>query len=236
VFADPLFEIASSGASGESRILEHLPDTPSPAGTSPGDNGATRLRIPRLPYTLREADEILRAAGAANSLRAVGANATREAALSGQLSEYRFIHFATHGYLDTERPSLSALVLSQFNEKHQPVDGFVRVNDIYNIRLNADLVVLSACQTGLGKEVRGEGVMGLTRAFMYAGTPRVIVSLWNVNDQATATLMGSLYRKMLRQGMRPAEALRSAQLELRKDKRWASPYYWAAFQLQGDWK
>jgi CHAT domain-containing protein len=231
VFADPVFDNGDSGKGGESRILEHLAEAPATS-----DAIVTRLRIARLPYTLREADEILRAAGSANSLRAVGAHATREAALSPQLGEYRFLHFATHGYLDTERPSLSALVLSQVDEKNRPVDGFLRVNDVYSTRLNADLVVLSACQTGLGKEVRGEGVMGLTRAFMYAGAPRVIVSLWNVNDRATATLMGSLYRKMLREGMRPAQALRSAQLELRKNSRWASPYYWAAFQLQGDWK
>jgi CHAT domain-containing protein/tetratricopeptide (TPR) repeat protein len=232
VFADPAFEANPSAPAGESRILEHLADT-----SADGTAAATRLRVPRLPYTLREADEILKAAGSkSSSLRAVGVKASREAALDSQLSQYRYIHFATHGYLDIERPSLSALVLSQVDEKNRPVDGFLRVNDIYNLRLNADLVVLSACQTGLGKEVRGEGIMGLTRAFLYAGAPRVIVSLWNVNDRATATLMGSLYRKMLGQGMRPAEALRAAQLELRTNKQWASPYYWAAFQLQGDWK
>jgi CHAT domain-containing protein len=231
VFADPLFDAAPAAPSAESRILEHLADT------SADGSAVSKLRSPRLPYTLREADEILRAAGPGSlSLRAVGANATRDAALNGQLSQYRFVHFATHGYLDTERPSLSALVLAQVDEKGRPIDGFLRVNDIYNIRLNADLVVLSACQTGLGKEVRGEGIMGLTRAFLYAGAPRVIVSLWNVNDRATATLMGSLYRKMLLQGMAPAGALRAAQMELRKNKQWASPYYWAAFQLQGDWK
>jgi CHAT domain-containing protein/tetratricopeptide (TPR) repeat protein len=202
VFADPVFEASPSGNAGESRILEHLAETPGMA-----EGSVLRLRIPRLPYTRREADEILRAAGhPQSSWRAVGVNASREAALSGQLSHYRFVHFATHGYLDTERPSLSALVLSQVDALNHPVDGFLRVDDIYNLRLNADLVVLSACQTGLGKEVRGEGAMGLTRAFMYAGAPRVIVSLWNVNDRATAGLMGSLYRKMLRQGMRPAEA------------------------------
>ncbi|HSP67213.1 MAG TPA: CHAT domain-containing protein, partial [Bryobacteraceae bacterium] len=96
--------------------------------------------------------------------------------------------------------------------------------------------VLSACQTGLGKEVRGEGLMGLTRAFLYAGAPRVIVSLWNVNDRATADLMASLYRNMLREGKQPAAALRAAQLELRKQKRWESPYYWAAFLQQGEWR
>jgi CHAT domain-containing protein len=138
--------------------------------------------------------------------------------------------------LDTERPSLSALVLSQIDQNNQPLDGFLRVNDIYNTRLSAELVVLSACQTGLGKEVRGEGLMGLTRAFLYAGAPRVVVSLWNVNDRATAGLMSSLYRGMLRDGKRPPAALREAQLEVRKQKQWESPYYWAAFVQHGEWK
>ena len=127
-------------------------------------------------------------------------------------------------------------MLSQIDSARQPEDGFLRVDDIYNARLSADLVVLSACQTGLGKEVRGEGLMGLTRAFLYAGVPRVIVSLWNVNDQATSELMADFYEKLLRRGKRPAEALREAQLELRKHKRWESPYYWAAFVQQGDWQ
>jgi CHAT domain-containing protein len=150
-------------------------------------------------------------------------------------SDYRYIHFATHGYLDTGHPALSALVLSQLDRQGNPEDGFLRVNDIYNTRLNADLVVLSACETGLGEEVRGEGVMGLTRAFLYAGAPRVIVSLWSVNDRATAELMGNLYRALLRDGMTPTGALRQAQLTLRKQKQWQSPYYWAAFVQQGDW-
>jgi CHAT domain-containing protein len=110
------------------------------------------------------------------------------------------------------------------------------VNDIYNTRLSADLVVLSACQTGLGKEVRGEGLMGLTRAFLYAGAPRVIVSLWNVNDRATAELMAALYSGMLREGKSPAAALRAAQLEMRKRKGFESPYYWAAFVQHGEWR
>jgi len=166
----------------------------------------------------------------------VPGQASRAAALSGQLSQYRYIHFATHGYLDAEHPNLSALVLSQVDSKGAALDGFLRVPDVYNFNLSAELVVLSACQTGLGKEVRGEGLMGLTRAFLYAGAPRVIVSLWNVNDRATADLMASLYRNMLREGKQPAAALRAAQLELRKQKRWESPYYWAAFLQQGEWR
>jgi CHAT domain-containing protein len=237
VFADPVFgrEDAraggpgpSAGAAGEARILEHT------LGAGPAD--AERLKISRLPFTAQEADRILGVAQGAANLRAVGFEATRETAVSGQLSDYRYLHFATHGYLDTERPSLSALVLSQIDRRGVPEDGFLRVNDIYNARLSADLAVLSACQTGLGKEVRGEGLMGLTRAFLYAGVPRVIVSLWNVNDRATAELMASLYKGLLKDGKRPATALREAQLTLRKNKRWESPFYWAAFVQHGEWE
>jgi CHAT domain-containing protein len=243
VFADPVFDrsdprfgasevgaASAAGAPTAARILEHAePDAPASAF-------AGQLKIARLPFTAQEATEILRVAPDPSNLKAVSFQASRALATSGVLSQYRFIHFATHGYLDTERPSLSALVLAQFDAKGQPQDGFLRVDDIYNARLSADLAVLSACQTGLGKEVRGEGLMGLTRAFLYAGVPRVIVSMWNVNDRATADLMASLYRGMLRDGKRPSDALRAAQLELRKKKRWESPFYWAAFVQQGEWR
>jgi CHAT domain-containing protein/Tfp pilus assembly protein PilF len=237
VFADPVFESTArvSRSAADARILEHLA-----AETPASGNNATvsRMRIPPLPFTRQEAEEILKAAPAAadKNLRALGYQANRDAATSADLSQYRYLHFATHGYLDAERPGFSALVLSMVDEKGQPRDGFLRVNDIYNLKLAADLVVLSACQTGLGKEIRGEGLMGLTRAFMYAGAPRVVVSLWNVNDRATATLMAGMYRRMLREGKHPATALREAQLEMRKDKRWQSPYYWAAFAQHGEWK
>jgi CHAT domain-containing protein len=240
IFADPVFDrsdpragragatIAQAAPLESSRILEHLAE--------PGEGASAMPKIPRLPFTLQEAEQILQVARDPSNLKAVGFGASRAAAISGQLSQYRYVHFATHGYLDTERPSLSALVLSQIDQNNQPLDGFLRVNDIYNTRLSAELVVLSACQTGLGKEVRGEGLMGLTRAFLYAGAPRVVVSLWNVNDRATAGLMSSLYRGMLRDGKRPPAALREAQLEVRKQKQWESPYYWAAFVQHGEWK
>ena len=240
VFADPVFDSSDPRAHGQpvllaqtqvanaSRLLEHLAVTQS--------GGDAHLRIPRLPFTSQEADAILNVAHDPSDLKATGFDASRAEALSGVLGQYRYLHFATHGYLDTERPELSALVLSQFDERGRPVDGFLRVNDIYNSRLAADLVVLSACQTGLGKEVRGEGLMGLTRAFLYAGVPRVIVSLWSVDDRATAELMAAFYRSLLRDHKRPSEALVAAQQELRKRKEWQSPYYWAAFVQQGDWK
>jgi CHAT domain-containing protein len=152
------------------------------------------------------------------------------------LSKYRYVHFATHGYLDTARAGLSAIVLSLYDEKGKPQDGFLRAHDIYNLKMPAELVVLSACETGLGKDVRGEGLEGLTRGFMYAGARRVVVSLWNVNDKATAALMQRLYTGMLRTNKTPAAALRAAQIEMLRSGQWQAPYYWAAFVMQGEWK
>jgi CHAT domain-containing protein len=131
---------------------------------------------------------------------------------------------------------LSGLVLSLVDEHGQPQDEFFRLHEIYNLKLNADLVVLSACQTALGKEVNGEGLVGLTRGFMYAGAARVLVSLWNVSDEAPAELMKRFYHGMLKDGLRPAAALRAAQVSLWKDQRWEAPYFWAGFVLQGEWK
>jgi CHAT domain-containing protein len=156
--------------------------------------------------------------------------------MAGDLAQYRFVHFATHGYLDSERPELSALVLSLVDEKGAPQSGFLYAHEVYNLKLPAEVVVLSACETGLGKEIRGEGLVGLTRGFMYAGAPRVVVSLWSVNDRATAELMARFYQKMLKDGQRPAAALRAAQVELWRQKQWQAPFYWAAFVLQGEWK
>ena len=162
--------------------------------------------------------------------------AGRTTAMSAELSEYRYLHFATHGYLDSERRGLSALVLSLVDEQGKAQDGFLRAHEIYNLNLPAELVVLSACQTGLGKEIKGEGLWGITRGFMYAGAARVVVSLWSVNDQATSELMAKFYQKMLKEGHSPAAALRAAQVEMWKQKQWQSPFYWAAFVFQGEWK
>jgi len=133
-------------------------------------------------------------------------------------------------------PSCRGLLLSLVNKQGQSQDGFLRLHEVYNLELNADLVVLSACQTALGKEIKGEGLVGLTRGFMYAGAPRVVASLWKVDDKATAELMRRFYRAMLTDGLRPAAALRAAQVSMWKEKRWEAPYYWAGFVLQGEWR
>jgi CHAT domain-containing protein len=195
-----------------------------------------KLSIARLPFTRVEAQGILASAPVSESLSATDFRANRETATGAELAQYRFVHFATHGILNSEHPELSGIVLSLVNEQGQPVDGFLRLHEIYNLNLPADLVVLSACQTGLGKEIRGEGLVGLTRGFMYAGAPRVLASLWKVDDAATAELMKRFYRGMLKENLRPAAALRAAKVEMWKQKRWQAPFYWAAFELQGEWK
>ena len=192
--------------------------------------------IARLRFTDDEAKAILAAAQGRQNLAAIGFDATKTAATDAGLGTYRYLHFATHGFLDTARPSLSAIALSLVGRDGAAQEGFLRAHELYNLNLSADLVVLSACETGLGKEIRGEGLIGLTRAFMYAGAARVIVSLWSVSDRATSELMGRLYREMLRNGRTPSASLRAAQLALRSDARWQHPYYWAAFTIQGDWK
>ncbi|MDX2044531.1 MAG: CHAT domain-containing tetratricopeptide repeat protein [Acidobacteriota bacterium] len=195
------------------------------------------LRVPRLPNTRREADAILSLTKTDTSKAAFDFAANRSAATGDDLSQYRILHFATHGFLNSLNPELSGLVMSLVDEQGKPQNGYLLAPEIYNLKLPAtELVVLSACQTGLGKEVRGEGIVGLTRGFMYAGSPRVVVSLWNVNDRATAELMKSFYEAMLAKGQRPAAALRAAQLELLKQKQWQAPYFWAAFGLQGEWR
>jgi CHAT domain-containing protein len=207
------------------RIIEHLS----------GGNGG-QLVIARLPFTRQEADQILAVAPSASNLKALDFRANRSMVTSGELGQYRYVHFATHGYVDTARAGLSAIVLSMIDQQGNVQDGFLRTHDIYNLKLPAELVVLSACETGLGKDVKGEGIEGLTRAFMYAGARRVIVSLWNVNDKATAALMQRLYTGMLRSGKTPAAALRAAQVEMLRTRQWQSPYFWAPFVMQGEWK
>jgi CHAT domain-containing protein/tetratricopeptide (TPR) repeat protein len=194
------------------------------------------LAIPRLPGTRQEAEKILALAPVAERKEATDFAASKITATSDELGQYRFVHFATHGFLDSANPELSGLVLSLVNEQGAPQDGFLRAHEIYNLKLPADLVVLSACQTGLGKEIRGEGLVGLTRGFMYAGAARVVVSLWSVDDEATSMLMANFYSRMLKDRMPAAAALRAAQIEMLKQPKWQAPYYWAAFVLQGEWK
>lgn len=165
-----------------------------------------------------------------------GFDASRESLGRLNLSDFSVLHFATHGLLDPEHPEFSGVVLSMVNTSGQPQDGFITIPDVYALKAPVDLVVLSACHTGLGKKVRGEGLIGLTSGFMHAGASSVAASLWKADDQATAKLMEYFYANMLEKNMRPADALRAAQNTMRTTSPWQSPHFWAAFTLQGEYR
>jgi len=192
--------------------------------------------LDRLEYSGQEAKTILALVPENQQMQAIGFNASRLTATSSDLSQYQIVHLATHGLLNTEKPELSGLVLSLFNQEGEEKDGFLRLHDIYNLNLPAELVVLSACETGLGQEIKGEGLVGLTRGFMYAGAKGIAVSLWSVNDAGTAKLMEKYYQKMLNEGLTSVAAMRAAQLEMWQSQQWNSPYYWSAFVVQGEWR
>ena len=191
--------------------------------------------INRLPYTRTEADAILKTANNLETLAAFDFDANYDWATDPILSEYSIVHMATHGFINPVNPQLSGVVLNLVTPDGELTNnGFLRLHDIFNLKLDAELVVLSACQTGLGENIGGEGIVGLSRGFMYAGAERVMVSLWNVNDESTATLMSTFYRYLLEEDMTPAAALRAAQ-----KVQWEAgeiPYKWAAFTLQGEWQ
>jgi CHAT domain-containing protein len=244
VLADPVFEtddarvklrLNSTGSAGRKNQSTSPMSTLGRAIRSVrGDDGSVKLQ--RLLFSRDEAEAILSLTSNQLSLEALDFRANRKVAMSDELTQYRIVHFSTHGLLDSRHPELSGLVLSLVDEAGRRQDGFLRLQDIYTLRLNADLVVLSACQTGLGKDVRGEGLIGLVRGFMYAGAPRVIASMWEVDDAATTELMKRFYKGVLQKKLTPAAALRAAQIEMLKKSHWQSPYYWGAFVLQGEWR
>jgi CHAT domain-containing protein len=237
VIADPIFALNDSRFS---TTPQQIPETlTNSALTRAARNlglGDSAKVLDRLQYTGTEAKKILALVPAAQHLQALDFNASRTTATDPNLAQYQIIHLATHGLLDPINPELSGIVLSLYDQKGKSQDGFLRLHDIFNLNLPAELVVLSACETGLGKDVRGEGLVGLTRGFMYAGSRRVVVSLWSVHDVATSEVMAKFYQKMLQEGQNPVSALRAAQLEMWKSQQWQAPYYWAAFTIQGDWQ
>ncbi|HEV8486799.1 MAG TPA: tetratricopeptide repeat protein [Blastocatellia bacterium] len=251
VIADPVFHefdprLGSATSAGQ-RIAADVSPGPgvARASTVPGDlqRSADEMGLasgqqmfPRLPFTRLEAKHILANSPAGAAMAALDFDASKATATGANLSDYRIVHFATHALVNDQHPELSGLVLSLVNERGEPQDGFLRLNDIYNLNLSADLVVLSACQTALGKEIKREGIVGLTRGFMYAGAPRVLASVWKVDDAATAHLMKLFYSRVLRARLTPAAALRSAELTMWKQGTWKSPFYWAGFVIYGEWK
>ncbi|HET6976036.1 MAG TPA: CHAT domain-containing tetratricopeptide repeat protein [Pyrinomonadaceae bacterium] len=244
VFADPVF------SKTDDRVVAARKDS----NTEPAKTASTRelkralrdagdvgsvdggFRLDRLSFSRGEADAIIAAAPAGSAMKALDFDASRARVLNLELKQYQIVHFATHGILNGNHPELSGLVFSLVDEHGQTEDGFLKLSDIYNLDLPLDLIVLSACQTAVGKQVRGEGLIGLTRGFMYAGALRVVASLWNVQDEATAELMKRFYNYLLEKKMPAAAALRRAQLDLIERHGAARPYYWAGFVLQGDWK
>ncbi|MBX7219842.1 MAG: CHAT domain-containing protein [Blastocatellia bacterium] len=229
----PATEFEFNPAQVALRNLTPLSPTTVVVGANPGTTPRT---IPRLPGTLREAHAILNQVQSNQARCLTGFAANRSALEESDISQYRIVHLATHGFVNDERPEFSGLVLSLLDQTGHRQNGFLLLSEIFNLHLGADLVVLSACGTGLGKNVRNEGIVGLTRGFMYAGSPRVVVSLWNVSDQGTAELMSRFYKQMFKHRLPPAAALRQAQIEMLRHPQWSAPYYWAAFQLQGEWK
>ena len=239
VFADPVFETADTrvrqtGSTLISADSQAVPASRSVLSPTEGLRGAS-AHLPRLPATQLEARAVLDMVPKDRRLEALGFNATRAAALSPDLKRYRIVHFATHTLLNDDHPELSSLVLSLVDENGAAQDGYLWLRDMYGLKLSADLVVLSACDTGIGKDVTGEGLMSMVRGFMYSGTPRVLASLWKVDDDATRELMEEFYKQHLRNGLSPSAALRQAQIAQMKKKARQSPFYWAAFQVHGEW-
>ncbi len=224
-FADPIYEPEVQGAGSVIAMATR---------SARGDDGQWKFN--RLVHSKTEAEGIARLFPKGQADVFHGARATEENAKTpGLMGRYRMIHFAAHGLINPNRPRFSGIVLSQLKsnkpeQKTQPEDGILQAYEIFNLKLNADLVVLSACETGLGKEVNGEGLMGLTRAFIYAGTPSVVVSLWKVDDEESSSLMIHFYTH-LKSGKSKSEALRQAQLDL--IGRGRAPYFWAPFVLIG---
>ena len=189
----------------------------------------------RLSYSSTEADAISAAAPRGTTMIAKGFAANRETVMSSRVAEYQILHFATHGFLDIEHPEFSGIVLTMVDRKGVSQNGLMPLHDIYSLDLSTELTVLSACQTALGKDINGEGFLGLPHSFISAGSKSVVASLWKVDDRATAKLMADFYESLLQQGMPTGAALREAQLKMMKQKQWGAPYFWAGFVLQGEY-
>lgn len=238
LLADPVFDRrderlrgkAQSGANAQPAAAAHrnqlraIEDSGLPGG------------LPRLLFTRREAQAILKLVAPAQGRASLDFDASRATVNDASLADFRIVHFATHGFFNAAHPDLSGIVLSLVDREGRDARGFFSTADVFNMKLGADLVVLSACRTALGRDIYGEGIVGLSRGFMYAGAPRLVASLWTVDDAATAALMTEFYRGVLVRGLRPAAALQAAQRELMRGGRFRDPFYWAAFQLQGEWR
>ncbi len=233
IFADPVFDLQ------DSRIAKN-------SNKKPGDENTAMTRVlrdfrlgetlPRLLASRQEAKNISNLIDKNEANVRTDFEANLENIENTNLKDYRILHFATHGLLNSSRPELSGLVFSLYDKNGEKQDGFLSLNSIYNLDISSDLIVLSACQTALGKDVRGEGLIGMSRGFLYAGSNRIIASLWKVDDSATAEFMKRFYTNHLQKGMSASKALQQTKTEIKKIPRYRSPYYWSAFTLLGDWQ
>jgi CHAT domain-containing protein len=186
----------------------------------------------RLEGTREEATKIAAFSPGKNLIKLDG-EASRQLVMNTDLNPYRIVHLATHGILNGQNPARSGMILSTVDSQGELQRSLLSTADVFNLKLSSDLVVLSGCTTALGKEIQGEGLIGMTGGLMYSGSQQVAAGLWDVDDDGTALLMTQFYQGMLKQGLSPAAALRSAQINLLKSQNWKAPYYWSAFTLQG---
>jgi CHAT domain-containing protein len=234
VLADPVFNADDERVKAAKPVTGPV-STDARRATADLDGPDRGWPLRRLPFTRKEAQAVSALVPAKQRRVLVDFPSSRQNALADDLGNYRFIHLATHGLANDRQPDLSGMIFSMVDEKGQPTDGFLHAYEVFNLKLPAEMVVLSGCRTGLGQEIQGEGLIGLTQAFLYAGAARVMVSLWSVQDESTSILMAEVYRGMLGpKKLRPSAALREAQLKMMKNPRWASPFYWAAFTIQGE--
>ena len=239
VIADPVFTVSDDRVQGivpAPGVAQAAPEKGGNQSFPQTSNILTRDgSLHRLAHASEEADAICDVAPWGTTMVAKGFDASRETAMSSAIGQYQIVHFATHGFLDSEHPELSGIVLTRVDRNGAQTNGLMPLYDIYNLNLSAELTVLSACQTALGKEIKGEGLVGLAHGFMAAGSKSVVASLWKVDDGATSVLMTGFYEAMLQQDMTPSAALRSAKLKMMREKGRSEPYYWAGFVLQGEY-
>ncbi len=233
VLADPVYRADDPRLDGRG---DRTPAPPGSAERTSTLRGLDLDRLDRLEHSREEAEALAALVPEDQRLVALDFEASRDLALSGVLGEYEMVHVAGHGFLDDDHPALSGVALSLYDEDGRPRDGFLRAHELRELDLAADLVVLSACRTGLGRRLAGEGVLGVTRGLLLGGARRAVVSQWDVDDRATAELMERFYTAMLRDGLPAPAALRQAGLSMAADPRWSAPAYWAAFTLHGDWR
>jgi CHAT domain-containing protein len=235
ILADPVFEkddprvhlntMSARNSNGE--LSKTPPDL---------NHGNAEIQLPRLFSTRDEAKMIVRAAPYGSSKVVTSFRATKAAVKTDDFNRHKILHFATHGLINDAQPEQSAIVLSLVDEEGNAQNGFLRLSDVYKLKLDANLIVLSACRSALGKEISGEGFVGLTRGFISSGAQDVIASLWKVDDEATAEFMNQFYQAMLRQQLTPTAALQKAKQSMQEHPKWNHPYYWAAFVAQGEYR